>query len=218
MATTTDNKPPEFLNYNTIGLRPVKTTFNMDCESIIAAIKTIASKEIDGIQDVTYEHDRKTGTVLWFIWFDSNSDHFIDRSTANTAIGRNIPRYSQQFQDFARKFGWCEADDDPEHGSSKVNLKSIVRNNQNQEIRRRLTCLQISINPFLVIMFDANGGAYQREFGQNTPKVYIERKYQWRKGSGEEFHTLVGMRVEKVLANAYKDYRKPRATKNGSFN
>ena len=217
-TTNSNLKPPDFLTYNVVGLRPVQSVFNMDCEMFANFIRDIASKEIDGIKDVTCEFNSSTGAVGWFIWFDSNSDHFVDRATETTALGKKISRYSQKFQSFAQKFGWRESDDDPDHGDSTVRLKQIVQQNKNREIRQPLTYLQIAITPFLAIMFDSKGTAYQKEFGIPTPKVSIICKYQWKKGSGEEFHTLIGLRVEKNLSGAFKEYKKPRANRNGSFN
>jgi len=213
-----DTFVPEFLNYNILGIRPVKSVFNLDCETVIRVIKDIASREIDGIQDVTYQHDPRTGTVCWYIWFDSNSDHFVDRSTTNTALGRSISRYSPKFQEFAKKFGWNEADMDPEHGSSKVNMSRVVGKNANRELNRQLTFLQVAIIPFMSILFDIGGNAFQKEFSRTAPKTKLDIKYQWRKGSGEEYHTLVGMRVEKFLPNANRDQKKPHAAKSGNFN
>lgn len=217
-STPDDTFVPEFLNYNTLGIRPVKSVFNLDCETIMRVIRDIASREIDGIQEVTYQHDPKTGTVCWFIWFDSNSDHFVDKTTANTAIGRSISRYSPKFQEFARKFGWNEADDDPEHGSSKVNIGRVVGKNSNNELNRRLTFLQVAIIPFMSILFDIGGNAFQKEFNRNAPNTRLYIKYQWKKGSGEDYHTLIGMQVEKYLPNANRDHRKPHAAKSGNFN
>lgn len=217
MSDSTRTQKPEFLVYNTLGLRPVETVFNLDCETVTKLIREISSKEIDGIVDVTHEHDPKTGAVGWFVWFNSNSDHFVDKSTANTAIGHSITRFSQAFQNFAKKFGWNEADDDIKNGSAKVNLKAIVHNNTNKEIANRLTCIQVALNPYLITVFDGYGTMFQKETGQNAPKVCIDRKYLFKKGSGEEFHTLVGLQVKKCLLNAYKDYKKPRANRGGNF-
>ena len=208
---------PEFVNYNIMGLRPVKSTFNLDCEMVQKAIKEIADKEIDGINQVTVQHDRTTGAVAWFIWFNSNSDHFIDKSTNNTALGRSISRYSPKIQEFARKFGWCEADDDPIRGNAKVNIKHVFHGNSVREMHENLTALHISINPFLMIMFDVNGTAFKNEFNQNAPKVFLDRHYEFKKGSSGDFHTLVGLRIEKTLQNAVTDYQKPLAGKAGNF-
>ena len=206
-----DKMIPNFLNYTTMGYRPIKTTYHLDCDQMTDAIRTIATKEIDGIVDVTYEIDQKTGAVGWFIWFDTNADHFVDRNTTQTMLGTSIRRFSPKFTAFAKKFGYRESDDDVEHGSNKVNLKNIVHGNENPEVRRKLTYLKVAINPFISIMFDSKGVAYSKEFGQEPPKVTIERKYIWRKGSSGSFHRLVGITVEKYLTNAYRDYQKPQA-------
>ena len=222
MAETTPKpstplKAPDFLVYNTLGLRPVKSVFHLDCEAVENMIRQIASREIDGIKDVTHEFDSKTGAVGWFIWFDSNCEHFVDKSTQNTALGKNLSRYSQKFQDFAKKFGWRESDDDPEHGDSTVRIKQIVRTNANREIRQSLTCLQVALNQFLVVAFDVRGVAYQKEYGLNTPKVFLNRRYNWRQTNGNKFGSLTGLEITKELASVLRDYGRPRANRSGNF-
>ena len=208
---------PDFLNYNVMGYRPVKTTFNLDTEQVESAIMDIGSKSITGIRMVTSQWDRKTGAVGWFIWFDSKSEHFYDNSTNNTAIGQSIRRYSQEFQEFAKKFGWRESDDNNK-GSNKVNLKGIVGNNMQKEMNSKLTYLQVALNPFLIAMFDAYGNSFSKEYNKSAPKVFIDRKYMWLKGSSGDFHKLVGVQVEKTLQTAFKDYSRPKANRAGSFN
>lgn len=209
---------PDALSYNTMGYRPVSATYNLDCEQIEKAIEDIASREIDGIVQVTHQHDIKTGAVGWFIWFDSKGDHFVDKSTNNTAINQSIRRFSPKFKDFANKFGWRESDDDP-RGSNKVNLGNIVGNNADPSVSAKLTYLQVALSPFLIVMFDVYGAAFGKQYGvSNPPKVIIERKYRWMKGSSGDFHRLVGIQVEKTLRTAFKQDGKPKAKRSGHFN
>ena len=208
-----NQKAPEYLVYNNSGIRPVRVTFNLDNETLEREIMTIASSEISGIRTITYDLDPKTGKVSWWLWFDAASEHFVDRQTENTALRRAIGRYSKEFQDFAQKFGWNEADDDPTRGSTKVPLKQIVVDNKNQDYSGRVKGLRIAINPFLVAIFDVMGTAYNKQYGIRPPKMRLNRKWI----TDKKGNRLIGIEVEKYLANSFRDRSKPSATVNGKF-
>lgn len=211
-------KAPEPVTFNTSGLRPVKAVFQMDIDQLKTEIRKIAEKQIDGIRDVSFDRDPVTGAVRGFIWFDANGDHFVDKSIEGTALagGRNSCT-SPQFKKFVEKFGWCPFDDDPEHGSQKVPKKGIVGNNTNPEVREKLLYVQISLNPFLFIIFDMFGAAYKTQFNKGTPKFKMSRKWRFRKGESGPYHTLVGLTVEKYVADAYALAGRPMASRSGRF-
>ena len=207
---------PEFLVYNTAGLRPVNVVFNIDAESFKDHIRKIADQKLSGIVDVTYQVDHDNGKVSWYAWLPANSDHFSDKSTANTVLGRSLPRYDNELVEFAKKFGWRPSDDDPQNGSDKVNLGAIIFKNHNEEIGQKLIAIQLGIIPFLGVMFDVTGESFKNTFHQNPPKVCIIRDYRWKSGPSGKYHTLLGVQISKTLSTIYSDYKKP-IVKAGKF-
>ena len=116
---------PEFLTYNTQGLRPVEVTFQLDLKTLKELIHKIASELISGVEDVTIQHN-KNGDVGVFLWFNANSDHFNDSSTVDSALRTKLSRLSKEMNDFISKFGWNEADDDPRNGNTKIHSNKII--------------------------------------------------------------------------------------------
>lgn len=214
-----NTKAPEPVMFNTAGLRPVKATFQLDIDQLKREIRRIADKEITGVQDVTFERDSATGAVRGFIWFDAKGEHFVDKSTQGTALQNrgNISRTSHEFKNFAAKYGWTPFDDDPEHGENKVPMKAVMGNNKNPEARNKLMYLQISLNPFLFAIFDMFGQGYKSQFGTGTPKFQLRREWKFRKGESGKYHNLVGLLVEKSVADAVALNGRPRASKSGRF-
>lgn len=213
-------KPPEAVTFNIAGLRPIKATFQLDMDQLKHEIRRIADREISGVQDITFERDSATGAVRAYLWFDANGEHFVDRSASGTALpqGGKISRMSPEFKAFATKYGWNSFDDDPEHGDTKVHLNAIVNRNQNPEIKNKMMFLQIALNPFLFVIFDMFGSGYKNQYGQGTPKFRMNREWKWRKGETGKYHNLVGIVIEKYVADAYAMTGRPRASKSGRFN
>ena len=210
---------PDFLAYNTRAMRPVEVAFNISPEEMESIIREIASNEISGIESVDHYPDKSTGGVVWVIWFRSTSEHFIDRSTTSTGLGREIHRYSSEFQKFAQKFGYSPADDDPVNGSPKVNLGKIIHKNGNPEASGgKMIGLHVAIIPFLAVLMDLYGNAYRKEFNEATPKVVIDRKYIWTTDNDGHYKSFAGIQVKKYLANAFRDRRKPALKLGGKFN
>lgn len=211
-----DKQIPEVVNYNLMGAKPVGGIFNIDPETLLKEIKRIANAEINDVLDATYQFDKETGRVGWFLWFPKNSDHFQDKSTQNSSLKASIPRYSEKFKNFVMKYGWCEADDDPEKGDTKIALKNVV-DRSTKDSQNSWISLRISINPFLYAIFDLDGNGFHKEFNQTASQTRISRKYNWRKASGDKFANLVGLTITKTYTNAFRDYTKPKANWNGKF-
>lgn len=209
---------PEALAYNTVGLRPVECTYNIDPKMLCDKIEEICRQNISDLYKVTFRVDKKHGIVAWYAWFPSNCDHFVYKGSANTALGRGIKANSKEFTEFAQRFGWRPADDDPEHGSGSINLKEILDKNVNPEIATKYTSLQLAITPFLMIIFDLQGAEFKKEFGKNAPKMVLTRHYLWREGGGEKHHSLVGVEVKKTLKNLTMDREDLIPSKSGRFN
>ena len=207
---------PEFLMYNVMGYRPVEVKFQLDMETVRKMIMDIASREISGIDSITWERDEKKGIVRWFIWFDSNSNLFKDASTENSMLGTRIDRNSKEFEEFARKFGWRPSDEGD--GSNKVNINQIKKQNINREISRRLTGVQVSINSFIKVAFDYDGLGFKSEYGVNIPKTKFSARYIFEKGPSGPYHNVLGMRVTKSLAYMMDSREKPKAKWSGKFN
>lgn len=208
---------PEFLVYNNFGIRPVEATFQLDCETLTDVVYKIASEKISGIEEVKLQKG-KNGDVAMFLWFHANSEHFNDSSTENTAIRSKLSRLSKEMQEFIEKFGWNEADDDPQNGSTKVHANRIIVGNVNPEVRGKWTGVQVAINPFLMIMFDMNGNAFRKEYNRNSPATKLYREWVWKKRDGEKFGSLVGLRVKKTLHNPALSKGELVAKISGKFN
>lgn len=208
---------PEFLVYNNFGIRPVESTFQLDCKTFTEVVRKIASEKISGIEDVTIQSN-KNGDVGLFIWFNANSEHFSDSSTENTAIKSKLSRLSKEMQEFIEKFGWNEADDDPRNGNTKIHSNKIIISNDNPEVKGRWVAVHVAINPFLFIMFDIQGAAYRKEFNRNSPKTRLRREWVWSKGASGKFHSLNGIRVTKMIHNPALSRNDLHAKWGGKFN
>ena len=205
---------PEFLVYNTFGLHPVESVFQIDCKMFTDIVRRIASEKISGIEDVTLQNDR--GAVGLFIWFNGNSDHFTDSRTENTAIRTKLNRLSKEMKEFLEKFGWNEADEDPRNGDAKVHHNEIIRRNDNPEIKGKYVAVHAAINPFLMILFDGQGNAFRREYNKNIPKARIRREWVW--DDPKKKTHLTGIRVSKFITNPALSRRDLHAKWSGKFN
>lgn len=215
MNQNTQQKP-EVTIHNLYGLKPVESTFNLSTEMLKNLIREIASTEIQGIRDVTFEFSKSDNSVRWFIWFDGNSDYFVDKSTNDTGLNASLRRLSKEFEKFALKYGWRESDDDP-RGSNKVKFSNIIRPNKNPEVRDNLVYLQIAINPFLLAIFDMYGTDFKNMYGVNPPKTKMIRVWKFKKGhNGNE--NLLGLEVRKYVNSIFDNTATPRATMAGKFN
>lgn len=208
---------PEFLVFNNFGIRPVETTFRLDCKTFTEIVRKIASEKISGIEDVTIQSS-KDGDVALFIWFNGNSEHFNDSSTENTAIKTKLARLSKEMQEFIEKFGWNEADDDPRNGSTKIHSNKIIINNDNPEVKGRWVAVHVAINPFLFIMFDIQGSAYRKEFNLNAPKTRLRREWDWTHKQNNKFHSLNGIKITKMISNPALSRNDLHAKWSGKFN
>lgn len=184
------------LTFNTIGVRPVECSFNIDPDTFRGKLKEIIGSIISDLQDVTYIPDKESGFVSWFAWFPSNCDHFVDHQTDNTMVSRSIKRYSEQFKDFAKKYGWAPFDNDPIHGDTKVDMNKIVGNNDNRE-RGKYTYIQLSTFPLIGIMFDGQGTEFKKQSGKDSPKVVLQREYIWSTNKEGRRTSFNGIRITK---------------------
>lgn len=213
------NKNPEFVTFNVGNIGPTAGIFQLSCEQLKGLIMDVANGQIDGVQEVTYEFDRKSQTVAWYVWFNSNDRHFVDKTTENTAIQRSISRRSREFDQFASKFGYCEADDsNAPNASSKVNIGRILHRNSNVEAgNNRLIAVQISINPFIDVIFDTRGNEYKNRFHVNTPRCILRRGWIFEYDGNDKPTALIGIRIEKALKNVFDNRKKPMVGKATKF-
>ena len=208
---------PDFLMYNILGYRPTEVSFQFDMEQVSKMIQEIASREIDGIDCVTWELDRKEGIVTWIIWFDANSPHFKDSSTVGTLINTKLDRMSQEMQNFCRKYGSRQSDF-KKGGDNKVNMNAIRVRNVEREIQRPLTGIRVSINAFIATIFDYNGVGFKAEYGLNCPKTRFNARYNFSEGSSGKYHHVNGIVVTKSVGFIRDKQAKPKAKLSGSFN
>ena len=136
----------------------------------------------------------------------------------NTALGRSIRANSKEFTEFAQKFGWRPMDDDPKNGSGNLNLKAIMGRNINREQTSKYTSLQLSLFPFLMIIFDMQGIDFKDKFGKNAPNMVLTRHYIWKNSGGEKHGSLVGVEIKKTLKNLTLDRDVLTPDKNARFN
>jgi hypothetical protein len=217
MADAAKMKIPEFVEYNTCGLRPTAAVFQLTAEQLKDIIYNVASNQIERIREVTYQFDRKSQQVAWYIWFDQNDKHFVDKTTENTAINTGIARRSKEFDAFASRFGYCEADDsNSPHASTKVNINQILHRNSNRETGGFIA-LQISISAFLDVIFDSRGQGYHAEYNINTSKCIIRRSWIFEYDNNDKPVSFLGIHVEKSLRSIFENRKKPVVSRAGSF-
>ena len=209
---------PEPLTYNLKGFEPIYSGFRITTDQFRNFVMEVANNEIGGAKAVSIEHNKETGKVGVFIWFDSNSTHFIDNGTQNSMLNTGLRRNSPQFEAFAEKFGWSESDDDPEHGSTKVRMKSIMVNNQDWNYKDPVIGMRVGVYKFLFLLFDVYGKAYNNEFHASSPKMRIWYRWEFRGGESGKYQNLIALTVEKSLAKMpFADSKTPKATKSKNF-
>lgn len=227
--------PPEPLVYNIAGIRPVKVIYQLDKNQLEREIQKIAEREISGVQDVTIDVEDKTGLVRGYIWFEADSSHFVQTLGSDTIFedsGQKIGVMSPEFKRFASKYGWTKFDDDPErYRPSEVSIKSIMGENIDSSIRKKIVFMQLAFNKFMEAIFDPSGVAYRAQYKRGTPRMHLNRIWKWRKNtdSGGKYiednynpdfknSTLIGIIVEKYVVDAFELTGRPRARRSGRFN
>ena len=215
---TTNQFIPEPIVFNNTGERPTRCGFSVEIGTFAKHLEECCRREISDVRDLTYKPISKTGKVYWVLWFDSESDHFWDKSTNSTGLNAPISRYSKEFLDFANKFGWRPMDDDPKNGGDKVKMADIIRTNENRrEMHQKMTGIVLAINPFIYIMYDASGEGFQKKYGQSAPKQRVSRKWIWREGPKGKYDTLVGIEIDKYYKSALKSDKHPEVKLSGVF-
>ena len=207
---------PEFLAFNTYGLRPTEVSYQLDVRTVETLLKKFISEKISGVEDVKVQYDHK-GRVGVFAWFNGNSDHFNDHSTENTMIKTKLSRLDKEMQDFLMKFGWCEADDDPRSNRWKVEPEKIIVANDNPEVKGKWVAVHLSVNPFLEAIFDIRGEVFRKTYNQNVPKAGLQRKWLWLPGNKGKYTTLTGLKVIKKMNNPTMDRGDLHAKWSGKF-
>lgn len=218
---------PEFLIYNLMGLQPTETKFQLTMDNLHDLIMEVCSRELKGIDSISWQKDPKSNRVRWYLWL-TNGDYFNDSSTEKTMLGQKLNRLSPEIEQFIKKFGWRPSDEDI-NGTDKVSVKHDIVYAKNN-IQRKLVGIQLSPQAFIKVIFDSNGTGYKEEFGLNSPRTRLQFGYIYekdvtptnpfdrRKNDEDKLRgKVIGAIVIKTLAHVFESNEKPIAKWSGSF-
>lgn len=171
------------MSYSVSGYVPVESVWKLTPEQIKNVVFRIAKSMLPDIDYVTLETNPKTGAIEAYVWLNNRSRHLRDNTTMNeqSAIHRPITRYSHELKEFMGKF--CAKD--------KARTVGETTNYQ-------VVGIEVLLERFLMIEFDANGEKYANEFGVNgKPQTRLRFGADYNKSNDDKFGKLRYIEITK---------------------
>lgn len=141
-------------SYNIGGFTPVMSVFRLVPDQLKKILFECTKSFLSDVRMVTLDIDYTKGIIGAFAWIPDDSDSIRDTSTLSdkSAIRKPIYRYSQQLREFMDRF--CPNDS-----------KRIFKDENNMH----LMGIPILVDRMLMIVFDANGDKFAKEYDMRDP-------------------------------------------------
>lgn len=183
-------RDPNVIEFNLLKATPCEAWFDIAVDEFKEECIKFLNKQIGGVTDFKYEVNESTGQVAWYAFFDKNSEHFYDKSTVNSGLGKSIKRTSDKFRNFLKEYGWNRRDENPYINESqeeiekrsKVDVKNIT------VYSKYSVGYRIAITKILLILFDARGEEYKRRYSEKPSRVRVYRQhlFNWNYGKNKK--------------------------------
>lgn len=137
--------------YSISGYPPTESGWKFTEKQICDIIQEHTKAWLPDVQNVSLDHNPKTGALYAYVWLPKNSKHVTNTELQSdkSAINRPMKKYSPQLKEFMEKF--CE--------------KSKRRTLQEQS-NLPYVAIEVLIENFMKIELDENGFKFGQSFGE----------------------------------------------------